>query len=115
MIHTDRVFGVVEIPDIETLANQLFHYTWTGCTGYQLDDFLFLNDSFSPDGAQEFAVFLITDLDYVQIESITIPNKPFSEKHLEEVLSKAMQSRLNIRFYELLLEDAEIHRCHLCK
>ena len=115
MIHTDRVFGVKEVPDIETLANQLFHYTWTGCTGYQLDDFLFLNDSFSPDGAQEFAVFRITDGKFIQIESITIANWSFSENHLKDVLTKAMQSQLTIGYYELLLEDAEIHRCHLCK
>jgi hypothetical protein len=114
MIHTKRVFGVQKIPDIKTLANQLFHYTWTGCTGYQLGDYLFLNDSFSPDGAQEFAVHRISDDKFFQIESITIVNWSFSEKYLEELLSKAMESRLIIGSYELQLEDAELHRCHLC-
>ena len=114
MIHTDRVFGVVEIPDIKTLANQLFHYTWTGCTGYQLDEYLFLNDSFSPDGAQEFAVFRKSDGKFIQIESITIASWSFSESHLEDVLTRAMQSQLSVGSYELLLEDTEIHRCQLC-
>jgi hypothetical protein len=115
MIHTNRIFCVEEIPDIETLANQLFHYTWTGCTGYQLDEYLFLNDSFSPDGAQEFAVFRKSDGKFIQIESITIFSWSFSENHLEDVLTQAMQSQLSIGSYELQLEDAEIHRCHLCK
>jgi hypothetical protein len=114
MIHTDRVFGVQNISDIKTLANEMFHYTWSGCTGFHLGDYLFLNDSFSPDGAQEFAVYRISDDKFIQIESITIVNWSFSEKYLEEVLSKAMESRLNLGSYELRLEDAELHRCHLC-
>jgi hypothetical protein len=113
MIHTDRVFGVMAIPDISTLANQLFHYTWTGCTGYQLGDYLFLNDSFTPYGAQEFAVFRITDLDYIQIESITIWTS--NEEHLEGVLSQSMQFRMNLGTHQLLLEDVSEHRCSLCR
>ncbi len=113
MIHTDRVFGVMAIPNISTLANQLFHYTWTGCTGYQLGDYLFLNDSFTPYGAQEFAVFRITDLDYVQIESITIWTS--NEEHLEGVLSQSMQSGMNLGTHQLLLEDVSEHRCYLCR
>jgi len=115
MIHTDRVFGVKTVYDIKTLANQLFHYTWTGCTGYRLDEYLFLNDSFSPDGSQEFAVFRKSDGKFIQIESITIVNWRFSENHLEDVLTQAMQSQLSMGSYELLLEDVSEHRCHLCK
>ena len=115
MIHTDRVFCMKEVSDIETLANQLFHYTWTGCTGCRLDDYLFLNDSFSPDGAQEFAVFRKYDGKFNQIESITIVNWRFSENHLEDVLTQAMQSQLNMGVYKLQIEDAEIHKCHLCR
>jgi hypothetical protein len=114
MIHTDRVFGVKEVLDIKTLANQLFHYTWTGCTGYRLDDYLLLNDSFSPDGAQEFAVCRISDGKSIQVETITIVNWRFNENHLEGILTQAMQSQLNMGVYKLQMEDAEIHRCPLC-
>jgi hypothetical protein len=96
MIHTSRVFGVKEVSGIKTLANEMFHYTWTGCTGFHLDDYLFLNDSISPDGAQEFAVFRKSDSKFIQIESITIFSWSFSEKHLEDVLTQAMQSQLGV-------------------
>jgi hypothetical protein len=113
MIHIDRVFGVQYVSDIKTLANQLFHYTWTGCTGYQLNEYLFLNDSFTPFGAQEFAVFRITDLDYIQIESITVWNS--NEEHLEGILSQSMQSKMNLGTYQLKLEDVLEHCCNLCR
>ena len=115
MIHTNRVFGVKTILDIKTLANEMYHYTWTGCTGYRLSEYLFLNDSFSPDGAQEFAVYRISDGKFIQIESITIFSWSFSENHLEDVLTQAMQSQLNMGVYKLQIEDAEIHRCNLCR
>ena len=115
LIHTNRVFGVKTVYGIKTLANQLFHYTWTGCTGYRLDEYLFLNDSFSPDGAQEFAVFRIIDGKSIQVESITIVSWHFNENHLEAVLTQAMQSQLNMGVYKLQMEDAEIHQCNLCK
>jgi hypothetical protein len=89
MIHTNRVFGVKTVHCIQTLAYELFHHTWSGCTGYHLDEYLFLNDSFSPDGAQEFAVYRISDGQFTQIESITV-SWSFNEIHLERTLSEAM-------------------------
>jgi hypothetical protein len=114
MIHTDRVFGITEVPDVKTLANQLFHYTCTRCSGYQLGEYLFLNDSFSEDSKQEFAVFRITELDYIKIESITISCRNFTEHHLELALTVAMESKLNMGTYGLKLELAECHQCDLC-
>ena len=113
MIHKDRVFGVKYISDIKTLANQLFHYTWTGCTGYQLGDYLFLNDSLTPYGEQEFAVFRITNLDYIQIESITVWTS--NVEHLEGILSQSIKSRMNLGTYKLKLEDVLEHCCDLCR
>jgi hypothetical protein len=114
MVHHDRIYGVTEVPDVKTLANQLFHYTWTGCTGYQLCQYLFLNDSFSEDSKQEFAVFRITELDYIKIKSITISCRNFTEHHLEMALNAAMESKLNMGMYGLKLESAEEHQCDLC-
>jgi hypothetical protein len=113
MIHTDRVFGVQYVSTIKTLANQLFQYTWKCCTGYQLGDYLFLNDSLTPYGAQEFAVFRITNLDYIQIESIAVWTS--NEEHLKGVLSQSIKSRMNFGTYQLKLEDVLEHRCNLCR
>jgi hypothetical protein len=112
MIHTDRVFGVQYVSTIKTFTNQLFHCTCKCCTGYQLHDYLFLNDSLTPFGAQEFAVFRITDRDYIQIASIIIWT--FNEGHLEDILSQSMKSRMNMGTYKLKLEDISEHHCYLC-
>jgi hypothetical protein len=63
--------GVVR--DAEELAHRLIGRTWTLCTGFELDGYLFLNDSTSEDGAQEYAI-LKRPVDpggpFVQVESI---------------------------------------------
>jgi hypothetical protein len=116
MIHTDRAFGITEVSDVKTLANQLFHYTWTGCTGYQLGEYLFLNDSFSEDGKQEFAVLKIDDGELIQIETITISCTKLTERLLELALTIAMDSHLNMGAYnELKLEDISEHQCDICE
>ena len=116
MIHHDRVYGVEDVRDVKTLANKLFHYTWTGCTGYQLGEYLFLNDSFDLNGIQEFAVLKIEDGELIHIETIAISNWSFKEHHLELVLIAAMESKKNRGAYnDLQLEDAKGHKCDLCR
>ena len=58
--------------------------TWCGCDAFELSGYLFLNDSTSADGAQEFAAMKRegTDGSMVQIESIT-----FSWCNYDEALS----------------------------
>lgn len=51
------------------LARKLTEMTWCGCNGFRLGDYLFLNDSTSPDGAQEYAV--VHEPSMLQCESIT--------------------------------------------
>ena len=67
MIHDKRVFMVNEVATVAELAENVTQHTWTLCTAFQLGDLFFLNDSFSEDGAQEYAVVR----DGRQIESIT--------------------------------------------
>jgi len=73
MIHSSRRFFVADVSTANELAKKLTDMTWTGCTGFRLRDdkraLLFLNDSFSGDGAQEYAVF--DEATAQQIESIT--------------------------------------------
>ena len=67
MIHKTRTYGIAEVADAETLAEKLTENSWTLCTGFRLGPLLFLNDSFSEDGAQEWTVVR----DGVEVESIT--------------------------------------------
>ena len=67
MLHTHRTWQVSDVATADELADKLTDYTWTGCTAWRLQGVLFLNDSFSEDGAQEYAVIR----DGIQIDSIT--------------------------------------------
>lgn len=56
MLHDRRVWCVSDVDSAEELARKLTETTWCCCTAFQLGEYLFLNDSTSPDGAQEYAV-----------------------------------------------------------
>ncbi len=73
MLHSKRIWTLSSIASAEELAEKLVQYTWTGCQSFSLGDYIFANDSTSPDGAQEYAVLKAAeDGDMlVQIESIT--------------------------------------------
>ena len=68
MIHTNRTFALHQVNTLAELIENLTKHTWTRCTAFQLDALFFLNDSFSEDGAQEYAVVR----DGRQIESVTV-------------------------------------------
>src|SRR5690554_121999 len=67
--HTDRHWGISTIQTATELASLLTEHSWTLCTGFRWNGYLFLNDATSEDGAQEFAV--IREADMAQVESIT--------------------------------------------
>jgi hypothetical protein len=73
MLHNHRRWCVTPAESPDALARQLTEQSWTCCTGFRLENYLWLNDSTSPDAAQEFAVVRLSDQDRsaVQIESIT--------------------------------------------
>lgn len=73
MFHSHRVWCVSPVTSPEELAEKLTETTWCCCTGFELAGYLFLNDSTSPDGAQEYAVVKRDGGQGrpVQIESIT--------------------------------------------
>lgn len=72
MMHKTRVFGVAEIADPAELAAKLQGQTWTACTAFKSGPYYFANDSFSEDGAQEYAVLReVSPGVLAQIESIT--------------------------------------------
>ena len=57
MFHNKRVWCVSPVASAEELARKLTETTWCCCTAFALGDYLWLNDSTSPDGAQEFAIY----------------------------------------------------------
>lgn len=67
MIHNKRSFQLRNVETLDELARLLTEHTWTACTGFKHAGWLFLNDAFSGDGAQEYAVVR----DERQYESVT--------------------------------------------
>lgn len=109
MIHTDKVFQVVDVATIEALTTDLTEHTWTRCTGFRLQGLLFLNDSFSEDGAQEYAIVR----DGRQVESIT-----FSWQSRAEVYSTIAWliggGGDDYGAVKVTLEEPDAHHCGLC-
>ena len=52
MWHSNRSWSLQTIDSRERLAFKLAHLTRTSCQAFQLDDYIFANDSTGPDGAQ---------------------------------------------------------------
>ena len=71
MWHSNRVWCVAPIESAETLARKLADMTWCCCQAFAIGDYFWLNDSTSPDGAQEYAVLKREGEKFTQIESIT--------------------------------------------
>ncbi len=71
MINEHRVYRVIDVETSQDLAEKLSTpgRTWCLCYAFRYKGLLFLNDAFSEDGAQEYAV--VRESDNQQIESIT--------------------------------------------
>jgi hypothetical protein len=57
MLHHHRRFAVTVVPSMAELTEKLIEHTWTLCTCFAYQGLLLANDSFSGDGAQEYAVY----------------------------------------------------------
>jgi len=113
MLNQKRVWCVGDVQDAEELAQKL-GVTWTLCAGFRLGNYLFLNDSISEDGAQEYAIVR----DGKQIESYT-----FGWMDAERRL-KAIQEILSGRFddcdygtvHPSQIQTPDEHgQCYLCR
>ncbi len=113
MLHHHRRFGVTVIPSIEELTEQLTRYTWTLCTCFEYQGLLLANDSFSENGAQEYAVYK----EGRQIESLTV--SWMTRERLQEVIEglvRGAYEELEFRpIQPLQTEPASGHRCSLCR
>ena len=73
MFHKNREWTVVPVKDAGDLTERLTQHTWCCCNGFLLGEYLFLNDSTGPDGAQEYGVAKMTEGQFwPQIESLTV-------------------------------------------
>ncbi len=115
MIHEHRRFSIADVASPGGLACKLTHYTWCGCTGFRLSSaghvLLFLNDAFSPDGAQEYAVVK----DQRQIESITF--SWCSEAEALDLIEELQAGTLGDDYGPCtpVIESPAVHgRCGLC-
>lgn len=72
MMHKTRRWRISTCESSAELSRKLTQHTWTPCTGFALQGWLFLNDATSPDGAQEYAVVrLDSDGHHRQYDSVT--------------------------------------------
>jgi hypothetical protein len=119
MFHDKRVWSVSPVGSAEELAKKLTEITWCCCNAFELGGYLWLNDSTSPDGAQEFGLLKKDGGNGkpVQIESITFGWCDAS-KALEYILRTLAggddQSDFRHEVDPVLQTPAEHGRCHHC-
>lgn len=118
MVHESRRFSFVEVATAEDLAEKLTNHTWCCCNGFKYKDLFFLNDSFSPDGAQEFAVLQFKEPDiYEQIESITFGwcKQDEALKYINELFEGPRTLYARYHADSLTIQTAREHgRCGHC-
>jgi len=104
-----RIYCLTGVPTVEDLADKLLTATWCLCTAFRLDghdDTLFLNDSTSPDGIQEYAVVRHIEGAWYQVESISfgwIDNPEKAARHIATAISGG---------YDAHKQDPEALRFH---
>jgi hypothetical protein len=102
-------FHLVEVDSVGQLVDDVVRCTWTLCTGFLFEGLLFLNDSLSEDGAQEYAVVR----EGRQIESITVSWLSRGEAHntIDWLLRGGGEDCGPV---SPTLEPAEDHHCSWC-
>ena len=70
MFHENRKWNVIEVDDRGELAKKLVEHTWCCCNGFIHRGYYIINDSTSPNGAQEYGIVPVSDPTR-QVESIT--------------------------------------------
>ncbi len=118
MLHKQRVWSLRQAESAEQLADDLTRMTWCGCDAFELSGYLFLNDSTSADGAQEFAAMQRegTDGQMVQLESITFSWCNYDEalSIIRRVITGSYTERLEEGVF--CIQTPEEHgTCPLCK
>ena len=76
MLHADRIWVVNVVESVEKLSHDLTSMTWCCCQAFRLvqhPQYVWVNDSTSPDGIQEFALVRIglAKGSFRQLETVT--------------------------------------------
>jgi len=115
LFHKKRTWSVAPVASPEDLAEKLIEHTWTLCTGFERQGWLFLNDALSEDGAQEYGVIQRQTDKLIQVESVTFswmtPDKALA------FIRETLEGKLEVMYGEvkLKLETPETHgTCPLC-
>jgi len=120
MIHENRRWCLQTVGSAEELARKLTQQGWTLCCGFEIGKYLFLNNAFSEDGAQEYAVVrkpVQPGEPYLQVESITMSwaSEANALAYIQQALAGEMDKNDFATPVEPRLETPEQHRrCHLC-
>ncbi len=123
MINRNRIFSAQQHTNLQRLARQLVQSTFPLCAGFRLHGFLLLNDSFTEDSLQEYAVIKIEKLtslsgsllkvEGTQVDSITV--SWCSQARLKAILRKVLSGDAADMGRETLYLDLNPgHRCGLC-
>jgi hypothetical protein len=109
MIHASRRFHLIEVDSVGQLVDDFKKCTWTLYTGFAFQGLLFLNESCSEDGAQEYAVVR----DGQQIASLTVAWMSRAELH--KTIDALLQGRdVDYGPVHSVIDHAEDHHCPLC-
>jgi hypothetical protein len=117
MLHNDRRWCVSDVESAENLALKLTETTWCCCTAFEIGDYAFLNDSTSPDGAQEYAIVRRDRKRLIQIESITFGwcDEAKSLEYVRDILAGRYNRSDFARSVRPILETPDTHgRCEHC-
>ena len=117
MLHSKRLWSITPAENADCLAKQLTQYTWCGCSGFRLGNYVFVNDTTCADGAQEFGVLREQADGFIQIESLTF--SWMAEKDARTIIRRVLAGEFDNEQYGMVdasrLQTPEQHgRCHQC-
>ena len=117
MLHSTRIWSVAPAESPEWLAEQLTQYTYCGCNGFRLGNYLFVNDATCADGAQEYAALKLAGDHYVQIESLTF--SWMTQEEALDMIRRVLVGQFDHEPYAMIgssrIQTPEQHgRCPLC-
>ena len=120
-MHSRRVWCLSSVESPQALAHMLTQHTWTLCSAFFVagrEDYVFLNDSTSEDGAGEFSIVKhLPDGSFLQVESVTFSwcDEAKGRTFIEEALAGKYDGYDFARLVKPIIQAAQEHgRCHLC-
>lgn len=120
MLHKTRTWGLSTVESAEELADRLTKMTWCGCSAFKLPNapYLFVNDSTSADGGQEYAILKPDGPEFVQVESITFSwcSREKALEYIEQVVAGEFDNASYALRVSARIEPAERHLpCRYCR